>query len=1059
MSLVLRTIEAFPRGRTTSELGVLLDAAFCAEKRQALNAELAELQRQGLIRLGRDGRWRPLRRPAPGAAAGPRQPGALPDAGGPLVAVPAQFRRMAAHADAAPRDDDGDSAAAAAVDPRALLRYYRAALMSDARGAVAEAVDRYAASYLFVCGTGAALPAGDGDEAAAVIAIGRDSLPDSFREALARREAAERRLAVGWPVAVATRQGVPRILPVGLLSARWEMAQDEFRAIIDSPRIVANPEWLAESGRRPGWSRDALADLLAGDGGEGLEPPAFLDRLRECAAGEIRGAIGPTRFAAEVDPAIAGIVPALGLFLPAGAHFTAAAARDLDALAQWPDARLAATALGPLLGLAPGAPAGTAVPVNVGPLNAEQIRAVQNACRAPLSVVTGPPGTGKSQAIVSMVASTLLAGGSVVVASRNHQALDAVEERLADIAPGVSFTVRTLDPRREIDQGMTQVLKALIDAPAGPGGAGPAPELMALLAQLVQRRDTALRLIEERTALHLRLSEAEEMLELRRAHLPRQAGTASPPPSRPPRWKRILARLTAWRRRGPETPQRSDPAPADPEAAIAADRARLARLPEPQDDPVALTEEIAPLARKAVGAYLRKVAVLDDARRLALRDLLDNQLQQRARDLTAEIARDVVAHRPLWLVSALGGPARIPLTEGLFDLAVFDEASQCDIGSALPILARARRAVIVGDDRQLAFISAIGLAQDRNLMLANGVPLAGTGRFAQGRSSLFDLARRTPGVAQVMLRNQYRSAPAIVEWLNREFYAGGLRPAVDPAALTPPPELRPGIAWTHVPGPAGVSARGANVNENEIRAVLAELKRLLCAQQYDGSVGVITPFRAQVLALEEALRAALPAEAWRKAELRVGTVDSFQGQERDLILFSPVVHAGAAHSAVSFLQRDWRRLNVAISRARVVAHVLGDLDFARSGRITTLQRLAAQATAPVPQPAEGMFDSEIERIVYHALRARGLDPQPQYEIAGRRLDFALFAPGVKLDLELDGRPWHQTIDGNRKVGDLWRDAQLRALGWKVRRFWVDELKRDMERCLDTVERDLAGTQP
>ncbi|GIX12415.1 MAG: hypothetical protein KatS3mg118_0374 [Paracoccaceae bacterium] len=41
MSLILRTIEAFPRGRTTSELGVLLDAAFCAEKRQALNAELA----------------------------------------------------------------------------------------------------------------------------------------------------------------------------------------------------------------------------------------------------------------------------------------------------------------------------------------------------------------------------------------------------------------------------------------------------------------------------------------------------------------------------------------------------------------------------------------------------------------------------------------------------------------------------------------------------------------------------------------------------------------------------------------------------------------------------------------------------------------------------------------------------------------------------------------------------------------------------------------------------------------------------------------------------------
>ena len=96
--------------------------------------------------------------------------------------------------------------------------------------------------------------------------------------------------------------------------------------------------------------------------------------------------------------------------------------------------------------------------------------------------------------------------------------------------------------------------------------------------------------------------------------------------------------------------------------------------------------------------------------------------------------------------------------EGLFDLVIFDEASQCDIASALPLLARAKRAVIVGDDRQLAFISQIGIKQDRNLMVANGLPARGTGRFSQGRKSLFDLARSTPDVPAIMLRDQYRSA-------------------------------------------------------------------------------------------------------------------------------------------------------------------------------------------------------------------------------------------------------------------------------------------------------------
>ena len=104
---------------------------------------------------------------------------------------------------------------------------------------------------------------------------------------------------------------------------------------------------------------------------------------------------------------------------------------------------------------------------------------------------------------------------------------------------------------------------------------------------------------------------------------------------------------------------------------------------------------------------------------------------------------------------------------------------------------------------------------------------------------------------------------------------------------------------------------------------------------------------------------------------------------------------------------------------------------------------------------ENVFDSEWERQVYYALKKRGLDPIPQYEVAGRRLDFALFGLGdIKIDVEVDGRRWHTDIDGNRKVSDIWRNRQLEALGWKVMRFWVDELDKDMERCIDLIEQSL-----
>lgn len=90
----------------------------------------------------------------------------------------------------------------------------------------------------------------------------------------------------------------------------------------------------------------------------------------------------------------------------------------------------------------------------------------------PLTVVTGPPGTGKSQAIVAMAASALQAGQTVLVASKNHQALDAVEERLTAIATDVKFLVRTLDPAKEVDASMKDVLSEIVNDVSVASGVG-----------------------------------------------------------------------------------------------------------------------------------------------------------------------------------------------------------------------------------------------------------------------------------------------------------------------------------------------------------------------------------------------------------------------------------------------------------------------------------------------------------------------------------------------------------------------------------------------------------
>lgn len=1052
MPNALKLIDSFPRGRTTGALLRLGDIDLSPRKRLEFLKELETLAREGLIELGKDGKWRAKSRRLvvePSKPFNPRS-GSPVDLGDPLLASPARLSQIPAPVAGIDLEDTVEER----PDPQALIRYYRAALRSDPRGALTQSPESHSTSFQLVTGNGKWW---GGEDVCGEMRLRLDHLPPDFREALSRREANENTLAVGWPIAIGRKSGAPAIWPVGLLTAEWRREEDALVITVETDNILVNPDWVKAAARGTAWSEAALREVFSTAGIEGLPREEFRQRLKEAMARSVRGGLQGVQPLSRLEPTAEGIHDAVALFLPTDSTFTAGAVRDLDQIATWSPDRLSQTALGTFLGLDVVGPENVATALNVGPLNAEQIFAVQSAMTVPLSVVTGPPGTGKSQAIVAMVASALVADQRVLVASKNHQALDAVEDRLSAIAPEASFMVRTLNPAKEVDVGFRQVLDALVRDPSGGLSASPDAALSASLRALAEERREALELIEERRRLNLQLAD----------HIERRDAVALAPERQPSAtarlevhqsWlSRIIALLKGRRSWTREPEHEVVPIGADLlslDVAIARDRERLAQLGEPAD-PVALTDRIADLSRKHLPRLLTRVASVAEEKRLGLTNSLRDVELTGETSLGRGLLDQVLDHRPLWLASVLGTPRRIDLHDGLFDLVIFDEASQCDIASALPLLARARRAVIVGDDRQLAFIPQIGAAQDRNLMAAQGLPLKGMGRFAQGRVSLFDLARSMPDVPAIMLRDQYRSASDIVGYINANFYGGRLRVSADIEGLKVPRGARPGLSWTDVPGQVAQSINTRNVNPAEVEVMRAHVRTLLMDQDYEGTIGVIAPFRAQVHAIERAFRETLSADLINRAELRIATVDGFQGQERDVILFSPTIFAGSGQSGVAFLQREWRRINVAISRARAVAHVFGDLSYARSGKIKTLAKLAARATEPPQRQGEGVFDSEWERIVDAELRRRGLDPQPQYEIAGRRLDFALFgASGVKLDLEIDGRAFHQDIDGNRKMDDHWRDHQMRSLGWGVRRFWVDELKQDMEHCLDLVEQDL-----
>lgn len=1029
---IRRILELFPRGMTNEQvLWRLRAAGLRPEASDLLNALTDLLDRGEIAQQG--GRWRSVaKEPVPTAKQAPmRRPLAPP--GSVLRAVPATLRAVA------PAPDPGDAEATdmtSLPEWSALLAYYAATQRQDPRGRIARFADGHGMGWQLVSTRG---PWWDNTE----LSIPTSALPEGFREALSRRTV--RVAALGWPVSIFPSDAGPIFAPGLILAVAWSMTGEALTLRVEGARPSLNPDWLREVRRVTPWSEAALTDRLFPEDEPG-DLGSVGQRLSHALATIGGGTLRPGDLAAEIGLGNTGLMNAAALFLPDNATFTRGVADDLETIRTWSRDMRRGTALAALLD-GTGAVEATGPPLLApGPLTDSQSVAAEAALSGPLTLIQGPPGTGKSQVILSLLTSAVLSGKSVLFVARNHQALDEVENRLRAVVPDAPLLVRGRDAEGERDTNFLIVLGQIAASPAQ--SAGPASLAEAARVALVsagQAADERRRAERQATQLHLALSEATERAQAVRQHLP--------PDRKPAR----LGGIRAWLARLFRRKDRIDLALPLPDLApLGVIEARIVALRRALD--LAATPG-APGPTLDVQGVLTQVAASltrpDDPTRRHLADRaaeLDFQQGMTARRLGPEDARAVLRHRPVWAVSSLSVPARVPLIPCLFDYAIFDEASQCDIASALPVLARAARAVIVGDPMQLAFVPGLGRSTEAALMDAAGLPQSGRARLAQSRNSLFDFADRRPNVRRMFLADQFRSAGAIVDYLNDQFYDRRLVGRRADDGFRPPKGYKPGVSWEDV---AGQTRRedGGNVNPAEADHIVALLRRFASDSAFAGSVGVISPFNAQVALIQRRVQQGLPPADAQRLGLRIGTVDKWQGGEADVILFSLVLASGAPATAKGFLQRDRRRLNVAISRARAVCIVVGDLGFAQSSGIAAIEALARRATTPW-SPPRPPFDSLWERRLFTALQDRGLQPLAQYPVGTRYLDIALDPEGVKLDVEVDGHRWHLGPDGQRKIADRLRDAELQGRGWTVRRFWVHELDQDMEGCLDRIDRDL-----
>jgi len=386
--------------------------------------------------------------------------------------------------------------------------------------------------------------------------------------------------------------------------------------------------------------------------------------------------------------------------------------------------------------------------------------------------------------------------------------------------------------------------------------------------------------------------------------------------------------------------------------------------------------ELAPFAvrvGRVLGGMEAEVAACVLAERVGLREAVraGSDLEARLKDC---LFRGAVLHRHAGIFVATLAAAAAPELQGLaFRYFIVDEAGQATEPATLQALRRLPAGfggalVLVGDHCQLPPVVEAAEAPPLTSALA-----AGRG-FKAGHSlkiSLFErLAGRYPQ-RLIRLVEQYRMAWPICELVANTFYGGALRPATPAVAdQAPPPGFDRHIFWVLTDGIPGALEQAAGIEEARSNPYEAEVAarvvtRLVGRGLPPDRVGVISPYRRQNTQIRQALAGLAPDLA---EQVRVDTVDRFQGGERDAIVIS--LAAANPQRNLGELLADWRRLNVAVSRARRLVVIIGsrktltepgplDTPEARTAKEyyrrlwAEVRRLAAAGAARVVRPEAG----------------------------------------------------------------------------------------------------------
>lgn len=420
----------------------------------------------------------------------------------------------------------------------------------------------------------------------------------------------------------------------------------------------------------------------------------------------------------------------------------------------------------------------------------------------------------------------------------------------------------------------------------------------------------------------------------------------------------------------------------------------------------------------------------------------------------------------IWLMTPEVVSDIMPFEKNLFDLVIFDEASQLYVEKSIPSIYRTKKVVVAGDQKQLK-PSSLG----KGRILDEIDEDEASDGFLE-YESLLDAARYK--YKHIMLNYHYRSKyQELIAFSNYAFYNGKLMVT----SLAQDNDNRP-IQRIKVENGMWIDRR----NEQEAIEVVKLVKEILNTRKNNETLGVITFNSSQMNFIEDLIEKEKMTDSSFATQMLseenrfsngenisffVKNIESVQGDERDIIIFSTGYgrnESGKVAINFGWLNQDGgeNRLNVAISRAKQKIYVVtsiepeelivdytknagpklfkqyleyvkavdaGDRELVKSQLLSLLDRNESDNQSLV-------FDSVFEEEVCKKLIEQGYNVETQYGVGGYRIDLVIKSKDGKrnlLGIECDGRLYHSSKYARER--DYHRQKYLESRGWNIYRIW------------------------